>query len=395
MFGGYAIFISLLLPFLVNPKTWDGQVFSVLHHDRIFSSFPGFYSVSSNTKHAESIIQTEFVPKFHTPPTLSLPQHITHTCDSDSSYGRCKIQIEHSRFLTSKERGLLFPTIALQDLQCFQLGQWGYEMLKLRTIEKYGEEAPPEALCRGAKSYDLFFPKHRKPDVEAPNLPLKELDSSVQPIDLSGLPGGYEFPSEDTPKKTLERQRDSYVRRAKYDVCIFDQQSFQLFHSHEGTLYVSVEPFQKSALHKTDSRPIVNPPDRQLRTGKLPEGFKGKFTAFRLKDVGFLLTPDGRLASVVPNGNEGLTITPIWTDETRPIVGVVQDASKSIYYAFGYDGKGSASKERFYFPLARKVEAMKYTRQAPYRKDEYDGHLESYACMLAVHEKMAPKAEEK
>ena len=77
-------------------------------------------------------------------------------------------------------------------------------------------------------------------------------------------------------------------------------------------------------------------PERNLQIGKLPASFKGRFHAYVVGDLHFLLTAGGRLYKCAPNGKDGLEITEVWSDPARPIIGVVDCPETKQAFAFGW-----------------------------------------------------------
>jgi hypothetical protein len=130
------------------------------------------------------------------------------------------------------------------------------------------------------------------------------------------------------------------------------------------------------------AKDLPDPPERHLRTGKLPADFTGKFAAYVSGDRGYLVTPGGRVYIVALKGEKELEVSKVWDDPRRRIVGVAQDLANDAVYGWGFLTT-SAAPERFYVKLAPKPVAVEYRRTVPLWGDRSDAYLESYECARA------------
>jgi hypothetical protein len=207
----------------------------------------------------------------------------------------------------------------------------------------------------------LLFPEHRP------------ADAAVKRPGVFG--GGGE------PDPELE-----YIRTARYDVQIAGPKSVRLFHAHKGTLFVSVEPDYLNNWYFDDdgkvAKNLPKPPERELRTGKLPADFTERFAAYTSGERDYLVTDSGKVYLCVPKGKAEVEVYAVWTDPKRRIVGVVQDQANGAVYGWGLV-TDSAAPERFYVKFEPKPVAVAYKRTVPLWNRRGDAYLESYECARA------------
>jgi hypothetical protein len=185
----------------------------------------------------------------------------------------------------------------------------------------------------------------------------------------------------------------AYMRGARHDVQIEGPKSVRLVHAHKGKLFVSVEPdyLNNWYLDKKGNvaKNVPQPPDRQLRTGKLPAEFTERFAAYTSGGRDFLVTISGKVYMSVAKGKAEVEVTSVWNDPKRKIVGVVQDQENDAVYGWGFV-TDNTSPERFYVKLDPKPVAKPYKLTVPLRGDRSDAYLESYECARAFRN-AAPK----
>jgi hypothetical protein len=268
---------------------------------------------------------------------------------------QAKIEIRQNRvLLCSGHEG--YHIFELADVPLLEPTSFGYKLCDLRAgiikdrppptdpfrakVEEFATSTWLTA-ARAAVARPLLFPEHRKPDV---------------PISETGRDDG------DTPSER------AYWLTERHDVLIHGPRSVRLFHAYKDRLFVSVEPdyLAEWYLDKEGDvrKDLPEPPDRQLRTGKLPADFTEKFAAYTSEKRDYLVTPDGKAYMVVPKGKDGLEVSKLWDDPRRRIVGVVQDLANDAVYGWGFLTT-SAAPERFYVRMAPKPVAVEYRLTVP------------------------------
>jgi hypothetical protein len=128
-------------------------------------------------------------------------------------------------------------------------------------------------------------------------------------------------------------------KHVRYDVLIAGKKSVWLFHAYKDKLLVSVEPDYLNNWYWDGDKMmpkenLPKPPERQLRTGKLPAEFTEAFTAYTADGHSYLVTPNGKVYVVAPKGKAELEVSAVWTDPKRKIVGVVQDLANDAVYGW-------------------------------------------------------------
>ena len=145
-----------------------------------------------------------------------------------------------------------------------------------------------------------------------------------------------------------------YFEVARINVQIMGPKSVRLFHAYKDKLFVSIELdyLVKWYLDKGDvAKDLPTPPDRQLRTGKLPADFTGYFAAYTAGGRDYLVTNTGKVYMAAPKGKTEVEVSAIWTDPKRAIMGVVQDRRRGTpCTAVGFV-TDSRALERFYVKL--------------------------------------------
>jgi len=159
-----------------------------------------------------------------------------------------------------------------------------------------------------------------------------------------------------------------------------------LFHAYKDRFFVSVEADCLDHWYFTGkgdgSKTPFKPPERKLRTGKLPADFTERFTAYVSGARGYLVTPNGKVYMSVPQGKAEVEVTKVWDDPKRKIIGVVQDLANDAVYGWGFVTDRGAP-ERFYVKMDPKPVVVEYKLTVPLWNDRSDAYLESYECARA------------
>ncbi|MBY0456439.1 MAG: hypothetical protein K2V38_03820 [Gemmataceae bacterium] len=231
----------------------------------------------------------------------------------------------------------------------------------------------PNALHMRAQAtvdfHPLLFPPHRPPDVPVPEYPLPP------------VAGGR------LPSQVAWEREARYRWEARFDVQVAGPKAVRLFHARDGRLFVSVEPdylahWRRDPKKRGWADNLLDPPDRGLRTGKLPAEFTGHFAAYAVGASDYLVTGGGAVYLCAAKGKAEVEVTAVWTDPKRKIVGVVQDQKNAAVYGWGFVTT-SVQPERFFVRFGPKMEAVGYKREVPLWVDRSDAFLESYECARA------------
>jgi hypothetical protein len=270
---------------------------------------------------------------------------------------QAKLDIRADRLLMF-QAGDIYTIVPLVDLQLLERSDFAQKLCRLRGHESRWDFV--QAHCN-RYPVPLLFPRHRKPDVQ---LPL--------PHDI-GNRGGWGIPEQ------------PYTRAARYDLQIAGPSSVRLFHAHGDQLFVSIE-FDYLNWTREQEQAVtfgrVKPPERQLRTGKLPADFTERFAAYTSAKRDYLVTTNGKVYMAVPKGEKEVEVSAVWNDPTRKVFGVVQDQANDAVYGWGFV-TDSAAPERFYVKLDPKPIAVTYKRSVPLGQNRADAYVESYECVRA------------
>ena len=173
-----------------------------------------------------------------------------------------KLEVRENRVLwyTAGGEPLIMP---FTELPCLEANNFGDELCRLR----HGFPHPRWLISKYTGSVDLMlFPEHRKPDVPEPPIPV---DPNT---------------AQSAAATRTKRQLD-YRYRARTDLQIAGPKSVRLFHAYASFIYISVEPdyldeWRLDPKTKQLAKNLPPPPNRQLRTGKLPADFTERFAAY-------------------------------------------------------------------------------------------------------------------
>ena len=356
----WALWFTLFLPGLFGGHY--GQPSAALWKDQLFVAING-----SNVAGGK-LYRGTFSPvrkNVHSP-----VEHVNWYGGDLSSLTQAKLQIQGDRVLlcASGHTPRIFP---MAEVPLLEANEFGEELCKLRG---YRSQSHLNDRSSG-DSQRLLFPIHRKHDVPAP--PTRN--------ELFGNP---------TPEQVQWQRESDFRQRARFDVQIAGARSLRLLFAHEDRLFVSVEydylrtwywdHFDK---HGDEVKPLPKPPDRQLRTGKLPADFTESFAAYTTGERDYFVTPTGKVYMAVAKGKTEVEVSAVWTDPKRPIAGVVQDhLTNDAVYGWGFVTNNRAP-ERFYVKLEPKPVAVPYKRTVPLWGDRSDAYLESYECARAFRKK--------
>jgi hypothetical protein len=282
---------------------------------------------------------------------------------SDSHQAKLHLQDERVLLFSAGNSPVIFP---LAELPLLEANEFGQQLCKLRGYQN--SSFLINHYCGSAKT--LLFPPHRKPDVPVP----------LTPVDMFGNP---------TPDQIQWQREANYTRKARFDVQIAGPLSLRLLRAEKDTLFISIEHDYMNTWYweyfDKDGeviKPLPPPPDRQLRTGKLPAEFIEHFAAYTVGGKDYLVTNNGKVYLCVPKGKTELEVTAIWTDPKQVIAGVVQDQANDAVYGWGIAGE-PGSADRFYVKLDPKPVAKTYKLTVPLWKERADAYLESYECARA------------
>jgi hypothetical protein len=333
---------------------WYGQPSALLWEDQLFVGINGrvngpigaLYRGTFNEKRKDILSPTDY-------------WHLVHTNNSHQS--KLEIRYDHVLLFTA---GCIPYLLPISELPCMQPNDFGKKLSVLRGYKSQ------DALLNKYSCYEyqrLLFPTHRKPDVAVPPEIIRSNSDDI------------------LPKEHVEELRyRAYYRVARFDIQIADPNTVRLFHAHESKLFVSIEPnYLFHASNDKDGKPLKTPPpNRELRTGKLPPDFTDYFAAYRSGDSDYLVTQRGKVYVAVPKGKTEVEVTALWNDPKRIIVGVVQDTKTGAVYGYGPEGE-DGSVNRFYVRFEPKPVAKPYRLTVPLWNDRMDAYLESYECARA------------
>lgn len=278
---------------------------------------------------------------------------------------QAKLDIRDDRLLLS-HAGDLHRIYPIEDLHLLERSEFADKLCRLRG---YNGQTDFISSFECSEIDNLLFPPYRA-DQDVP-IPARNPNR----------------PFDDHPRK-------KYVRTARYDIQIAGEKTVRLFHAHKDTLFVSVEFDYLSYWYTNDVHDVrlkrTKPPDRELRTGKLPADFTERFAAYTADEHDYLVTDSGKVYIVVPKGRDGLEVIAMWNDPKRKIVGVVQDPANDSVCGWGSITTGAAP-ERFCVNFRPVMEAMEYKRTVPLWGDRSDAYLESYECARAFRKAAAKK----
>ena len=163
-----------------------------------------------------------------------------------------------------------------------------------------------------------------------------------------------------------------------------DGATLRFLHAIDGRLNIIVEPVP----YMKPKEPLVpgkNPaiPERNLKAGGLPESFKGRFHAYVVGDLHYLLTASGRLYRCAAKGESGLEIREVWSDPARPLIGVVDAPDTKQAFAFGWGSKPGGT-DRYWIEFGDKPVETVYRLGSKLKGDREDAFREVNECVRAL-----------
>jgi hypothetical protein len=352
IFPGFASILAMLSTL---PGWFDyGQPSGVLWNDHLFVAINPTASLARDG----ALYRGTFaplrrgvrVPVEHLNPTYSL------TLDKVSSQAKLGLRDDRLLLFQGGVGYFIFPLTEVPLLESSDFGERLIEVRGYRSKRAFVESF-------SAHTYELMFPNHRKHDVPMQKPPGLDDFSDV-----------------------------AYITTARYSLQIDGPKSVRLFHAYKDKLFISVEPDYLENWYLDEKgfvrEDLPKPPDRELRTGKLPADFTERFTvytsperdSFTQRD--YLVTVNGKVYMAVPKGKAEVEVSAVWNDPKRKIVGVVQDQANDAVYGWGFVTT-SATPERFYVKLGPKPVGGPYERTVPLWGDRSDAYLESYECASA------------
>ncbi len=343
-------FISLIA-FLstMPPSVGYGQPSAALWEDQLFVT-----TNLSRSPDSGVLYRVTFAPT-----RRGIPDPIEHSNPMwwGQNSSQAKLDIRDDRLLLLQGGGVhfIFP---MAEVPLLESSKFGDKVLKLRGYRDYYFFV---SLFSGGDA-ELLFPDHRDHDVP------------VESVGVGDLPEWR------------------YLQAGRYSLQIAGPKSVRLFHAHKDKLFVSIEPDYLCTWYVDKDGHVVKnlpkPPDRQLRTGKLPADFTERFAVYTAGGKDYLVTNNGKVYMAVPKGKAEVEVTALWTDPEQRIRGVVQDLANDAAYGWGFAGR-RGSADRFYVKLDPKPTARAYKLTVPLRDECSDAYLESYECARAF--RTAPK----
>jgi hypothetical protein len=352
--------LSILLTLLVGQcnqelsRAWCGKPSASLWKDQLFVATNGHLMVAGGT-----LFRGTFSPYQE---RVHSPVKCRSFCNSQLT-SLAKMEIRDDRVLLNAA-GEGHSILPVTDTPALEDSDFGKAICRARGFPTQS------ALVAhfGAGNYRLLFPDHRKPDVPPPVIP------------VPGLASG-------SPEADFQFRASHYASAARNDVQIAGPKSVRFFHAYKDTLFVSVEPDYLNAWYRDKFGNVVEnpppPPDRELRTGRLPADFTEYFAAYRSAGRDYLVTPNGKVYVATAKGKAEVEVAVVWADSERKIAGVVQDPANDAVYGWGVAEGGTSPTGRFYVKFAPKPVAVPYKLTAPSWNDSSDAYLESYECARA------------
>ena len=280
---------------------------------------------------------------------------------------------------SARTQGLYFP---IEDLPLLEDTGLGKELFDIKYNPK--RESSNQRIPFMFDTGPLLTPEHREWDLPQAEWRRRLMEDGWSPTrDTSGDMGHI---------------RHEYVDMVRCDTLPINAFRLRLFQVLDGKLLISTEPVplrfpQASLALGKKPAPI---PERDLKSGKLPASFKGRFHAYAVGDLHYLLTAGGKLYKCVPAGKDGLEIIEVWSDPTRPLIGVVDCPDTKQAFAFGWGSK-PGNTGRYWIEFGDKPMQTAYILKAKLKNDREDAFREVNECVNALQAmkaiKPAPKPE--
>ena len=389
-----SIFIALafcqLPPFVEYQREWDGHANGVYWKSELFVAVPDRPLPDWKLRLGESIVKYSSCLFRSSPPSdgrissppIRFPVYGTIGPDlrfSGSAF-RFSISRDHAQFYAGIQN-LYFP---IEDFQLLEMTGLGKELFDL----KYNPQREPsnQIIPFMTYSWDQLCPNHREWDLPEVTFRQRLMEAGWAP-------------SQDKTGDMLF-VREAYVKMVRWDSLPIDAFRLRLFQVLDERLFISTEPV---ALHHPNKslalgkKPAPIPP-RDLRSGKLPASFKGRFHAYVVGDLHYLLTAGGRLYKCDPKDKDGLEITEVWSDPAQPLIGIVDCPETKQAFAFGWGNK-PGNTDRYWVEFGDKPAATAYKLKSKLKNNREDAFREVSDCVDALKAmkaiKPAPKPDAK
>ncbi len=367
------------LPFITGyHREWDGHVNGLYWKSDTFASIPHRQLDNLTMKYGDEVYRSGI-------------RHADSARERGVLFARPEGYWEKVRFAIAGEIGQFsggswIATFPVTDLPLLESTDWGHELFDLKFNPKHAYVSSQYTPFK-ADTSELFFPKHRPWDISKEDLRIRLLDQGlvfepdIRPVDLFDL-------------------KFVFLATVVYDILPIDAKSLRFFHAIDGRMDISVEavPYSspgESLILGKKPPPI---PERNLKSGKLPASFKGRFHAYVVGDLHYLLTAGGRLYKCAPKGKDGLEITEVWSDPARPIIGIVDVPETKQAFAFGWGSKPK-NTDRYWIEFGDKPVETVYELKAKLKNDREDAFREVNDCVRALKAakalKPVPKPEPK
>ena len=363
-----AVLFCHLPPFADYRREWDGHANGVYWKNDVFVALPKrplpkwkLRFGKSPVKYASDLFRTS--PYCDERPFSSPIKY--------SVYGvigadfRFSISGGFAQFYAGSQN-LYFP---IEDFPLLEITGLGKELFDLKYNPQ--RESSSQSIPFLSDTEPLLTPGHREWD-----LPQAEWRRRL-------MEDGWS-PTRDT-SRDMGHIRREYADRVRCDTLPIDAFRLRLFQVLDGRLLISTEPvplrFPKESLALGKKPAPI--PERDLKSGKLPAGFKGRFHAYAVGDRHYLLTAGGKLYKCAAKGEDGLEVTEVWSDPARPLIGVVDCPDTKQAFAFGWGSK-PGDTGRYWVEFGDKPAPTAYILRAKLKGDREDAFREVNGCVAAL-----------
>lgn len=356
-----------LPPFADYHREWDGRANGVYWKEDVFVALPARPLPDCKLRFGKSPVKygSNLFRNGPNSEEQSASAPIRHSYGFEGLDFRFSISGEYAQFYSGTQ-GLHVPIEDLQRLENTGLGRELFELKYNPRRESFSQFIPFLT-----DSFRVLCPEHREWDLPEATFRQRLMEDGWAP-------------TRDTTGDMLH-VRYAYADMARWDSLPIDAFRLRLFQVLDGRLLVSTEPvalrFPEESL-ALGKKPAPIPP-RELRSGKLPASFKGRFHAYVVGDLHYLLTAGGRLYKSAPKGKDGLEITEVWSDPARPLIGVVDVPETKQAFAFGWGSK-PGNTDRYWIEFGDKPVETVYKLRVKLRNDREDAFREVSDCVGAL-----------
>jgi len=368
--------------FAAYHREWDGHANGLYWKSDVYAAIPERPLPDWKLRLGKPVVQYDST-LFRSSPTSeerSSPPFKYSGYGVIGSEFRFSISGQHAQFFAGTQ-GHYFP---IEDFQLLENTGLGQELFDL----KYNPQREPssQSIPFMTYSWDQLCPNHREWDLPEVTFRQRLMEAGWAP-------------SQDKTGDMLF-VREAYVKMVRWDSLPINAFRLRLFQVLDEKLFISTEPValhapkQSLALGKKPA-PI---PERDLKSGKLPASFKGRFHAYVVGDLHYLLTAGGRLYKCDPKDKDGLEITEVWSDPAHPIIGIVDCPETKQAFAFGWGSK-PGNTDRYWIEFGDKPAATAYKLKSKLKNNREDAFREVSDCVDALKAmkaiKPAPKPDAK